>query len=462
MVNRFLTGRGALSWQDAQRWAIVAATLAAAAYLGRAPSEMRAIQLMGLIGLAVFLRWPWVGLVTLVAASLSVPFSLGTGTQTELNIAVLLTALLSGLLFLEIFGLRRTTFIHSRPMWPLLALCAATLLAFVAGLEPWHVFASDAPLPTQLGGVFVFLLSAAAFLLAAHQLKTLRQLQLLVWVFLGLGGLYIAGRFLSIPASIPWPGYPNGAAYSLFWVWLVALAFGQALFNRQLAWGWRLALAALALATLGIGWFQGRDWVSGWLPSLVAILTLTWLRSWRLGLALTAIVAAYFLWLDPSASTAVVSEEDYSIMTRDVARDILVKEVWPLSPILGLGPANYYWYVPLFPILGYAVKFNSHNNYVDILLQTGLLGMLCFVWLMAETGWLGWRLSRSVRDDFARGFVNGVLAGLVGTLLAAWLGDWLLPFVYNIGLTGFRSSVLAWLFLGALVALEQLHRRGEV
>jgi hypothetical protein len=30
-----------------------------------------------------------------------------------------------------------------------------------------------------------------------------------------------------------------------------------------------------------------------------------------------------------------------------------------------------------------------------------------------------------------------------------------LPFVYNIGIAGFRASMLAWLFLGGLVALEQ-------
>jgi hypothetical protein len=38
------------------------------------------------------------------------------------------------------------------------------------------------------------------------------------------------------------------------------------------------------------------------------------------------------------------------------------------------------------------------------------------------------------------------------------LGDWVLPFVYNIGLAGFRASVLGWLFLGGLVSLEQIAR----
>jgi hypothetical protein len=39
------------------------------------------------------------------------------------------------------------------------------------------------------------------------------------------------------------------------------------------------------------------------------------------------------------------------------------------------------------------------------------------------------------------------------------LADWVLPFFYNIGLTGFRTSMLAWLFLGGLVSLEQMSRQ---
>jgi hypothetical protein len=36
------------------------------------------------------------------------------------------------------------------------------------------------------------------------------------------------------------------------------------------------------------------------------------------------------------------------------------------------------------------------------------------------------------------------------------MGDWVLPFFYNVGLSGFRSSMLGWLFLGGLVSLEQM------
>lgn len=51
--------------------------------------------------------------------------------------------------------------------------------------------------------------------------------------------------------------------------------------------------------------------------------------------------------------------------------------------------------------------------------------------------------------------------GLAGTLAAGMLADWVLPFLYNIKITGMRASVLGWLSLGGLVALEETTRRAR-
>jgi O-antigen ligase len=130
-----------------------------------------------------------------------------------------------------------------------------------------------------------------------------------------------------------------------------------------------------------------------------------------------------------------------------------------INPILGLGFGNYYWYTPLFPIRGYAVSFNSHNNYLDIVAQMGLVGLICFLWLIWEVGRLGWRLRERVPGGFAQAYVYGALGGLAGMVFAGMLGDWVLPFFYNVGLSGFRSSVIGWFFLGGLVSLEQMMMR---
>ncbi len=156
----------------------------------------------------------------------------------------------------------------------------------------------------------------------------------------------------------------------------------------------------------------------------------------------------------------IYSSDTYSISTRVDAWGIIL-EIVKVNPVLGLGFANYYWYTPLFQIRGWMVSFNSHNNYVDIIAQTGLLGLAAFLWLFLEIGRVGWRLLNRVPEGFPKAYVYGALAGLVGTLVAAALGDWVLPFTYNIGMAGFRTGVLAWLFLGGLVALETMYMNGD-
>jgi O-antigen ligase len=127
-----------------------------------------------------------------------------------------------------------------------------------------------------------------------------------------------------------------------------------------------------------------------------------------------------------------------------------------VNPLLGLGPANYYSYAPGFPILGFSVRFSSHNNYIDLIAQTGYLGLACFVWFATAMGVLCRRIIRRVPSGFAKAYAYGALGGLAGTLVSGMLGDWFLPFVYNVGIDGLGASLFAWLFMGGLVALGRL------
>ena len=237
----------------------------------------------------------------------------------------------------------------------------------------------------------------------------------------------------------------------MFWTWLTALTFSQAVFNRSLHLRWRFVLIGILLATLYVAFVQAYDWKSGWLPPLAAIAAILAFRYWRSAFLLIPFVVVPIY----SLANRLIGTDQYSWGTR-VDAWIIVLNIVKASPILGLGFANYYWITPLFPIRGYEIKFNSHNQYIDILAQTGLAGLICFFWFFWEVGRVGWNLRERVPEGFARAYVYGALGGLVGTLVAATLVDWVLPFVYNIGFSGFRASVLAWIFLGGLVSLEQI------
>jgi len=463
MISRLLLSSRSGRWleQNTQlllRLLVAGGVLLLSAYWAPRASQRHLILLLGAGMALVFLRWPPLGLAALIAASLVVPFAIGTGTQTSLNVAVLLTAMLIGLWPLDMMRRQDLRLLPSRPILPLLAFSMMAVLSFLAGQLPWFIFGQPASPRAQAGGLAVFLLSAGAFLLMAHQVRELRWLQRLTWLFLALGGLYIAGRLVPGLGRFTGRLFQYGATGSLFWIWLVALAFSQAAFNDCLSRAWRLALGLLVIATLYIGLFPDRSWASGWLPPLLAVVVILWAGAPRLGLLATLAGGAVAALNIQKVIGLVMINEQYSAMTRWEAWKILA-EILKANPVLGLGPANYYHYTPLFPILGWYVHFSSHNQYVDIIAQTGLLGLACFLWFVWEAGRLGWRLRAWVPEGFAQAYVYGALGGLAGTLVTGLLGDWVLPFVYNIGLIGFRASVLGWLFLGGLVSVEQMVRR---
>jgi hypothetical protein len=446
--------------RDSRRWwhlIIIGGILFLSAVLplrfGTDRLQLFILMLAGIGAVIGFLRWPALGVAALIISSILVPSPPMPG---GLNIAVLLVALMIGLWILELlFGEHVVQLFPSRTILPLVALIVVSILAFGLGQLPWFDFASPAPIETQLGGLATFVLAAGLFLTVGYQVKTLRWLEGLTWLFLAIGTIFIAGWLVSQLGRFTAGLFQLGAvSNSMFWVWIVALAFGQALYNRTLRPGWRLALGGLVVATIYVGLVLNSGWKSGYLPPLASVAVIIALRSWRASLlvVVAGVAVAPFLLSDA------VSSDEYSYYTRLDALFIML-EIIKVSPVLGLGPANYYWYTPLFPIRGYAVSFNSHNNYVDIVAQIGLLGLACFAWFAWEVGRLGWRLRGVVPEGFGQAYVYGALGGLAGTLVAMALADWVFPFIYNIGLNGFRGSILAWVFLGGLLSVEQIVRR---
>jgi O-antigen ligase len=206
--------------------------------------------------------------------------------------------------------------------------------------------------------------------------------------------------------------------------------------------------------TLYVAFIFNNEWKSGYLPAFASVVVIIALRSTRVGLLIAVVgpmIATYL-------SSQAVATDEYSYSTRIEAWEIVLNMV-KVSPLFGFGPSNYFWYTPLFPIRGYYVNFNSHNQYVDLIAQTGLLGLAGFLWFAVEVGRLGWRLRSQAPAGFAQAYVIGALSGLAGMLVAGMLADWFLPFVYNIGFSGFRAAMYAWLFLGGLVSIERWVRR---
>jgi len=417
------------------------------------------LGIFGVAGLLVLLRYPTLVLLAIVPATIAIPYGLGTGTETVLPASVLLIFAALGLWVLDMVVVKREFHLmRHRLVTAALLMVGSSLLSFAMGQIPWFYY-QHAPITAQLGGTMLYILAAATFLVVAHCVTR----RILIWAVVALivlGGVYVFLRPISERNYwLTWPVlrfYANGSTGSLFWVWLFCITLAQLVFNRKLHLLLQVGIGAVLVAFLYNAFIMGRDWTSGWLPPLLGASVILFLASkkFRIPLLLGGLLVAVINF-DQIRSVVMVGDNEYSLMTRLDAWLIMFKII-AVSPILGVGPANYYFLTPLFPIRGYAVQFNSHNNYIDLLAQTGVIGFGIFIWLLAEVILLGMRMRDQVAEGFDRALVYGVIGGTVGTLAAGMLGDWVIPFVYNVGFAGFRASLLGWFFMGALLGLYRL------
>jgi hypothetical protein len=421
----------------------------AAAFWGSKTIMFAVVGIVGGVGVLIaLLNYPNLGFIFLFLGGMFVPFA-GPG---GFNASILTVIMMIFLWIMDMFIVKhRFEFVKSRVIRPANYMLLVSILAFAMGQIPWFAFANQAPLNTQLGGFAIYFFLITTMIMTANTLREVRWLKIIVWTFIGLGFGYVLGRTLNL--SFIDKLYQHGVyANSMFWMWMVTLPLSQAIFNNHLKQRTRILLYGIVALTFYVAIVQQNDWKSGWVPAaLVAAI----LAGWKFR-KLIPFTIPFVVMVVVYLAQDLISTDQYSWGTRLDAW-IVVLGISSVSPIIGMGFANYYWYAKVFTIRGYYIKFNSHSQFVDIIAQTGVLGLLCFMWILYEVGRLAWKLMNQLPEGFEKAYAYGIFASVFGSLMAAFLVDWLLPFAYNIGLDGVRASVLPWIFFGGLIAIEQIH-----
>ena len=115
-------------------------------------------------------------------------------------------------------------------------------------------------------------------------------------------------------------------------------------------------------------------------------------------------------------------------------------QVFSEDPILGTG-FNTYAYMGRY--LGYT---DTHNYYLKILIETGLVGLLIFLWLLGAACKMSWRLFRMAKDPVISALGCGLFAMLICTIVVNFFGDrW----------TFLQVNGFLWILLG--LAARGLH-----
>jgi O-antigen ligase len=390
-------------------------------------------------------RLDW-GVLFLLATTLFLRVGFSTGTQSPISLSLALTGALTTVWVVRmLIEDKRIRLLPSPVNRPLLAFVGIVFLSYIWSnivRDPLVVVWDSFP-KVQLGALGTMILSPAATLLVANHLKTTKHLKILA-------GFFVTAAGIGLLKTLSGVNLPFLNTSGLFPLWVIMLTAGQALFNNSLSGRVRIGLGLAAVALFAYQFGQGISWTSGWFPPLAGTFVLMALRSRRLLIGLAIAVAIFVMVRSDYLASVFQAEETGSGITRLSAWEVN----WRITRdhlLLGTGPAGYaVYYTTYVPDSAMA----THNNYIDVLSETGLVGLLMFVWLLVSVGQAAGRVVRRVpRGGFEHGLAASLLAGFVGLIVAMGLGDWFIPFAFTQGIAGYDYTVWGWMMIGAIMLL---------
>jgi hypothetical protein len=377
---------------------------------------------------------------------------LPTGTASPLPISLVLTLGLIGIWLVTMFSRREwqvPTTPFNRSLFIFMAICCISLPWGILWRDPIlniQVMGRGFPL-TQVASLISMLASMCVPFLVGYFIDSQWKIKFYLGAFIICGALMTITQIMSISQE-----FLNDAG--LWGLWHVATLFGILITLPRIGLHWRALCALLIGANLYLTLVQNSGWLSGWLPTICAIMAIIFLRS-RKTFFVFLTVAMLFVIIGPGRAyleTVAADEVEegglgrLEIWERNLG---IVAQHW----LLGTGPAGYAPYnMTYFP---WDAR-STHNNFFDILGQFGVVGLLVWTWFMFASLWFGlqtiWRAPPGLLQTTAIIATSGWAAALFSMMF----GDWILPFAYNQGVGGFSYTVYSWIFLGLLVSVHRL------
>lgn len=400
--------------------------------------------------LVLVVRWPW--LVWLPLALL-LPVASGIRIGPASASDFLLIAGL-GLWFFD--GARRKTLrLHFSPLTvAVLVYCVVLLLATLGALNR-----DEALREVIKWGELLALLLVAPSMLNVRQGRWLAAALVLGATLQGFYGLYqflfqigpeyfaILGRFMRASGSFgqpnPFGGYlgltlPVAVSLAL-WAWSALLSRPRGASGTILWALFYTAAAGVIAAGLIASWSRG-----AWLGAAVGVMIVLVLRS-RTAAVLTALAVlallvaillgafspasvpapiaervqdlpAYFGLTD--ALSQPVTDANYAVLER-LAHWVAAERMWARAPWLGIGPGNFNTIYPLVRLPRWDVALgHAHNIYLNVLAETGIVGLMAYTGMLATATVHVWRRFRSAsrRHDGDTRWFAAVAVGVLGVL----------------------------------------------
>jgi hypothetical protein len=337
---------------------------------------------------------------------------------------------------------------------PWLAFAAAAVVSLSAAQAlPDPSVQRDVTFMVSVGQVLLILWPIGVYFAAAEAIDRTRLIR----------HLQTAVIWLSVPQLLS-PFLPDHVRPYMAWavtfgLFASPLALARAFYSPSVVR--RILYVAIAIVPLVRGLEEGKAFL--YVFVLASSLTILALRATKLlvvggGLAAAVVLIMVFAYGEASLTEPVgqlVDVERRQASWGGRAGRVQLAEdafsIWEKAPLLGVGPGNSYVYMLKRSSIG-----TPHNQYLNLLVEVGLVGLVCWLWFLVQALRTGLQIYRRARDPEHVTLALGWLGLFAGMVVGSITGDFMVHSIRNGGLELFSGYYLQWVLLGALVSVARL------
>ncbi|MCP4626868.1 MAG: hypothetical protein GY850_25675 [bacterium] len=222
-----------------------------------------------------------------------------------------------------------------------------------------------------------------------------------------IGSPNVAGSYLSLMLA-PALGLMV-AGVTKYYKWLGAVAFG-------------LGLIAITFT------FSRGAWIAFTLSCLIFIM-ISWLRGWlslKFPVILAVVAVVLLLFLQEVLVSRITGDDGGSAAARIPLMKLAIRIIIE-NPWLGVGTNNFAFV--MFEYMTYELQgiwlHTVHNKYLAVCAETGIGGLLAFLWFLLSSigkGWKCWKLQDPLLAPLALGIATAIIGHMIHSNFAMFQG----------------------------------------
>jgi O-antigen ligase len=237
-----------------------------------------------------------------------------------------------------------------------------------------------------------------------------------------------------------------------------AVAFGQALYATKMKYRILWGISTVIFSVAVILAFGREAWVGLFL--IFMVMASFRVQNWSaivIFLLVTPLVLLLIIIFLPGVTDFFNPAKVYGSDRFTIWQDAIM--IWQKSPIFGVGAGNYQFFDRTYSIDKVGV---AHNQYLEILAEMGLQGLICYLWLYVVIGIRSVKAFFSAKTRLAKSIALTQMGVFVTILMGGFFEDFFLPSAAAAGGLGpFIGASYRWILFGLVLSIPNWTKEAE-